>query len=63
MPGFFTSKEDEFNLGPMMRLDHSEFCVINFYYSIKEIDKASEVDIRRGQKECPSLAFSSMLYT
>ena len=26
-------------------------CVIKFYYSIKEIEKASDMDIRRGQKE------------
>ena len=29
------------------------FCVIKFYWSIKEIEKASHIDIRRGQKECP----------
>jgi len=29
------------------------FCVIKFYSSIKEIEKASDTDIRRGQKECP----------
>ena len=29
------------------------FCVIKFYYSIKEIEKASDMDIRRGQKEYP----------
>ena len=27
------------------------FCVIKFYYSIKEIEKASDIGIRRGQKE------------
>ena len=27
------------------------FCVTKFYYSIKEIEKASDIGIRRGQKE------------
>ena len=30
---------------------------------MKEIKKNSDIDIRRGQKECPLLVFSSMLYT
>ena len=29
------------------------FCVIKFSQSIKEIEKTSDIDIRRGQKECP----------
>ena len=29
------------------------FCVIKFYSSIKEIEKASDTGIRRGQKEYP----------
>ena len=29
------------------------FCVIKFYESIKEIEKASDIDIRRGKKEYP----------
>ena len=28
-------------------------CVIKFYLSIKEIEKASDIGIRRGQKEYP----------
>ena len=39
------------------------FCVIKFYYSIKETEKASDTDIRRGQKEYPLLVFSRMLYS
>ena len=31
MPGFLASGGDEFNLGPEMRLDCSELCVIKFY--------------------------------
>ena len=49
-PGFLASGE-EFN--PGLRLDCSEFCVIKFYLSIKEIEKASNIDIRWGQKELP----------
>ena len=37
------------------------FCVIKFYLSIKEIEKASDIDIRRGQKEDPPLVFRWML--
>ena len=29
------------------------FCVIKFYYSIKKIEKASDIGIRRKQKEYP----------
>ena len=29
------------------------FCVIKFYWSIKEIENASDIGIRRGQKEYP----------
>ena len=53
MPGFLASGGEEFNLGPDTRLDHSEICVIKFYSSIKEIEKASDIGIRRGQKEYP----------
>ena len=35
------------------------FCVIQFYYSIKEIEKASDIDIRRGQKEYPLASVSN----
>ena len=53
-PGFLAFGGEEFNLGPEMRLDCSELCVIKFYESIKEIEKASDIDIRRRQKEFPS---------
>ena len=29
------------------------FCVIGFYYSIKVIENASDIDVRSGQKEYP----------
>ena len=35
------------------------FCVIEFYLSIKGIEKASDIDIRRGQKECPLTSISN----
>ena len=53
MPGFFASRGDEFNLGPVTRLGCSElFCniVLSKY---EEIEKASEIDVRRGQRDCP----------
>jgi len=36
------------------------FCVIKFYQSIKEIEKASDIGIRRGQKEYP---LASVIYS
>ena len=35
------------------------FCVIKFHLSIKEIEKASDIDIRRGQKEYPLASVSN----
>ena len=35
------------------------FCVIKFYWSIKDIEKASDIDIRRGQKEYPLASVSN----
>ena len=34
------------------------FCVIKFYLSIKDIEKASDIDIRRRQKEYPLASVS-----
>ena len=34
-------------------------CVIKFYLSIKEIEKASDIGIRRGQKEYPLASVSN----
>ena len=39
------------------------FCVVKFSSSIKEIEKASDIGIRRGQKSTPLLVFSWMLYS
>ena len=35
------------------------FCVIKFYSSIKEIEQASDIGIRRGQKEYPLVSVSN----
>ena len=51
MPGFLASGGEEFNLGPVMRLDRSELLCDKVL--LKYIDKASDIDIRRGHKECP----------
>ena len=37
--------------GQRQGLIAQSFCVIKFYWSIKEIEKASDIGIRRGQKE------------
>ena len=34
------------------------FCIIKFYWSIKEIEKASDIGIRKGQKEYPLASVS-----
>ena len=39
--------------GQRQGLITQSFCVIKFYECIKEIEKASDIDIRRGQKEYP----------
>ena len=49
--GFLAPGGEEFNLGPEMRLDHSELLCNKVLLNIKEIEKASDIGIRRGQKE------------
>ena len=39
------------------------FYVIKFYSGIKEIEKASDIGIRRGLKEYPLLVLAMELYT
>ena len=51
--GFLASGGDEFNPGPETRLDHSELLCNKVLLKYKEIEKASDIGIRRGQKECP----------
>ena len=48
---------ENFNPGPETRLDHSKFCVAEFYSSAKEIEKASDTDTRRGQRVPHSLVW------
>ena len=42
-----------------MRLDHSELLCNRVYKSLKGIEKASDIDIRRGQKEYPLASVSN----
>ena len=52
MPGFLASLGEEFNPGPVTKLDHSELLCRKVLLKYKR-EKASDIDIRRGQKECP----------
>ena len=53
MPGFLAHGGDKFNPGPEMWLDHSEFLCNKVLLKYKETEKASDMGIRRGQKEYP----------
>ena len=50
MPGFLASGGEEFNPGPETRLDCSELLCNKVLLKLKEIEKASDIGIRRGQK-------------
>ena len=63
MLGFLASRGEEFDRGPVTRLDHLEPLCNSVLLSIKEIEKISDIVIRKGQKECPLLVFSWMFYT
>ena len=58
MPGFLAS-EGEFNPGPETRLDHSELLCNKVLLKYEETEKASDIGIRRGQKEYPLASVSS----
>ena len=58
MPGFLASGE-EFNPGPETRLGRSELLCNRVLLSIKETEEASDIDIRRGQKEYPLASVSN----
>ena len=63
MLGFFSSGGEEFNLWPVMRFDRSELLCVKVLLKYKR-DKTSDIDIRRGKKECPPpLGFRIMLHT
>ena len=55
----FLASGEEFNPGPEMRLDCSELLCNKLLLKYKEIEKASELDIRKGQKECPLTSVSN----
>ena len=52
MLGFLASLGEEFNPRPVTRLDHSELLCHKVLLKYKR-EKASDIDIRRGQKEHP----------
>ena len=58
--GFVISKED-LALGPGTRLDGSlkSFCAAEFIKVTKGTERASDTDIRRGQKEYPLASVSN----
>ena len=59
-PGFLAPGGEEFSPEPETRLDRSEIlCNKVLLKSIKEIEKASDIDIRRGQKEYPLVSVSN----
>ena len=58
MPGFLASRGEEFNPGTEMRLDSSELLYNKVLLKYKR-DKASDTDIRRGQKECSLASVSN----
>ena len=63
-PGFLASGGEEFNLEPETKLDCSELCVIKFFFlGIKEIEKASDLGIRRRIKSTLLLVLAMELYT
>ena len=53
------SRGEEFNLGLEMRLDCSELLYYKVSLKYKEIEKASNIEVRRGQKECPLASVSN----
>ena len=59
--GFLAPGGEEFNPGPETRLDRSEL-LCNKVLSIKEIEKASDIGIRRGRKSTRLLMLTMKLY-
>ena len=48
-----SSGVEEFNLGPMTRLDLLQLLCDKVLLKYKEIDKASDINIRMGRKSSP----------
>ena len=57
MLGFLASGGEEFDPGPVTRLDLSELLCNKVLSKYKRDSKASDIDIKRGQKECPLASF------
>ena len=58
----FMISEEALTLGPGTRLDHSSFCVAEFYKIRKGTEKASDIGIRRGLENSPSLLVSASCF-
>ena len=59
--GFLASRQEEFNPGPVTKLDRCELLCNKVLLEYKR-EKASNIDIRKGHKQCPLLVFGQMLY-
>ena len=58
MPGFLAAR-GEFNPGPETRLNCSELLCNRVLLKYKRIENASNIDIRKGQKEYPLASVSN----
>ena len=59
MLGFWASRGEEFNLEPVRRLDCSELLCNIVLLKYKRDRETSDIDIRKGQKECPLASVSN----
>ena len=57
MPEFMASGGEEFEPGPVTRHDCSELFCNKVLLKYKKTEKASDIDIRNKQKECPLASF------
>ena len=57
MPGFLASGGEKFDPGPVIRLDRSELLCNKVLLKYKRDSKASNIDIKRVQKECSLAGF------
>ena len=61
MPGFRTSRGEDFDLGTETSLDHWSFLCNRILFKYKR-EKASDVDIRRSRKNALLLVFRKVFY-
>ena len=62
MPGFRTSRGEDFDLGTETSLDHWSFLCNRILFKYKR-EKASDVDIRRGtESACPVPHFCALVW-